>query len=66
MVFWLIVALFLFVAAPTAFWFYLVIRDQWVLDRPLVAERFDQLETLRITAALLVSVAIPSGLLWAH
>lgn len=42
------------------------IRDLWILQRSLVAGRFDERESLLVTAAALASVAVPSGLLWLH
>jgi len=63
---WLLVALFLISAAATAYWWWLVIRDTWIVGLTLVAGRFDTSEQLRITAAALASVAVPSGLLWFH
>ncbi len=48
------------------YFLWLVIRDQWIHERLLVAERFDSADTLRILFVLLVSVAVPSGLLWRH
>ena len=66
-VYWLLMSLFLLarVAMASSF-FWLVVRDQWIHARPLVAGRFDQGESLRIIFALVVSVAVPSGLLWRH
>jgi hypothetical protein len=52
------------VAMPCFFW--LVIRDQWLYDRLLVAGRFDGGETLRMVFVLLATVAVSSGLLWRH
>jgi hypothetical protein len=49
-----------------ASFFWLVVRDQWINARALVAGRFDEGETLRIIFALLFSVAVSSGLLWRH
>lgn len=63
-VYWLLVCLFVLASVAMACFFWLVVRDQWINHRPLVAGRFDQGESLRIVFALLVAVAIPSGLLW--
>ena len=46
--------------------FWLVVYDQWINHRELVARRFDHGEGLRILFALLAAVAAPSGLLWRH
>jgi magnesium-transporting ATPase (P-type) len=65
-VYWLLMSLFLLASVAMAYFFWLVVRDQWIHARPLVAGRFDEGETLRVLFALLVSVAVPSGLLWRH
>ncbi len=65
-VYWLLMSLFLLASVAMASFFWLVVRDQWIHARPLVAGRFDQGESLRVIFALLVSVAVPSGLLWRH
>jgi hypothetical protein len=62
----LLVSLFLLAGVAMTYFFWLVIRDQWIHDRLLVAERFDSADTMRILFALLASVAVPSGLLWRH
>jgi hypothetical protein len=63
---WLLVALFVAAVFVTAYWWWAVIRDVWIGGLTLVAGRFDTPEQLRITAAVLASVAVPAGLLWAH
>ena len=65
-VYWLLVTLFLLASAAMTCFFWLVIRDQWINARLLVAGRFDDGETLRIVFALLACVAVASGLLWRH
>ena len=65
-VYWLLMNLFLLASLAMASFFWLVVRDQWIHSRPLVAGRFDEGESLRVIFALLVSVAVPSGLLWRH
>jgi hypothetical protein len=65
-VYWLLMSLFLLASVAMASFFWLVVRDQWIHARPLVAGRFDQGESLRVIFALVVSVAVPSGLLWRH
>ena len=65
-VYWLLMSLFLLASLAMASFFWLVVRDQWIHARPLVAGRFDEGESLRVIFALLVSVAVPSGLLWRH
>ena len=65
-VYWLLMSLFLLASVAMASFFWLVVRDQWIHARPLVARRFDQGESLRVIFALLVSVAVSSGLLWRH
>lgn len=49
-----------------ACFFWLVVRDQWIDHRSLVAGRFDHAESLQVIFALLVAVAVTSGLLWRH
>jgi hypothetical protein len=63
---WLLSALFVVAVLVTAYWWWLNIRDVWILQRPLVAGRFDERGSLLVTAATLAAVAIPSGLLFAH
>ena len=46
--------------------FWLVVRDQWIHDRLLVAGRFDEAETLGVRFVLLATVAVSSGMLWRH
>jgi magnesium-transporting ATPase (P-type) len=65
-VYWLLMILFLVASVAMACFFWLVIRDQWLHDRLLVAGRFDEGETLRVLFLLLVTVAVSSGLLWRH
>jgi hypothetical protein len=65
-VYWLLMSLFLLTSVAMASFLWLVVRDQWIHARPLVAGRFDQGESLQVIFALLVSVAVPSGLLWRH
>jgi hypothetical protein len=64
--YWLLMSLFLLASVAMASFFLLVVRDQWIHARPLVAGRFDEGESLRVIFALLVSVAVASGLLWRH
>jgi hypothetical protein len=65
-VYWLLMSLFLLASVAMACYFWLVIRDQWIHHRLLVAGRFDEGETLRVVFALLATVAVSSGLLWRH
>jgi hypothetical protein len=65
-VYWLLMSLFLVASVAMACFFWLVIRDQWIHDRLLVAGRFDDGETLRMVFVLLATVAVSSGLLWRH
>ena len=65
-VYWLLMSLFLVASVAMACFFWLVIRDQWIHDRLLVAGRFDEGETLRVVFVLLATVAVSSGLLWRH
>jgi magnesium-transporting ATPase (P-type) len=65
-VYWLLMSLFLLASVAMACFFWLVIRDQWIQDRLLVAGRFDEGETLRMVFVLLATVAVSSGLLWRH
>ena len=65
-VYWLLMSLFLLASVAMACFFWLVIRDQWIHDRLLVAGRFDDGETLRMVCVLLATVAVSSGLLWRH
>jgi hypothetical protein len=65
-VYWLLMALFLLASVAMVCFFWLVVRDQWIHDRPLVAGRFDEGETLRLLFLLLATVAVSSGLLWRH
>ena len=65
-VYWLLVCLFVLASAAMACFFGLVIYDQWINHRALVAGRFDQGESLRLVFALLAGVAATSGLLWRH
>jgi magnesium-transporting ATPase (P-type) len=65
-VYWLLMSLFLLASVAMACFFWLVIRDQWIHDRLLVAGRFDEGETLRVVFMLLATVAVSSALLWRH
>jgi hypothetical protein len=65
-VYWLVMSLLLVASVAMACFFWLVIRDQWIHDRLLVAGRFDDGETLRVVFVLLATVAVSSGLLWRH
>src|SRR5215210_1435779 len=65
-VYWLLMGLFLLASVAMVCFFWLVVRDQWILDRPLVAGRLDEGETLRVLFLLLATVAASSGLLWRH
>ena len=65
-VYWLLVSLFLLASVAMACFLWLVIRDQWIHHRLLVAGRFDEGETLRVVFVLLATVAGSSGLLWRH
>jgi magnesium-transporting ATPase (P-type) len=65
-VYWLLMSLFLVASVAMACFFWLVIRDQWLYDRLLVAGRFDGGETLRVLFVLLATVGVSSGLLWRH
>jgi hypothetical protein len=64
--YWLLMGLFLLASVAMVCFFWLVVRDQWILDRPLVAGRLDEAETLRVLFLLLATVAASSGLLWRH
>ena len=64
--YWLLACLFLLAGVTMAGFFWLVVYDQWINHRALVAGRFDHGESLRILYALLAAVAAPSGLLWRH
>jgi hypothetical protein len=63
-VYWLLMSLFLLASVAMVCFFWLIIRDQWIHHRLLVAGRFDEGETLRMVFVLLASVAVSSGLLW--
>jgi hypothetical protein len=65
-VYWLLMSLFLLASVAMVCFFWLVIRDQWIHHRLLVAGRFDDGETLRMVFVLLATVAVSSGLLWRH
>jgi hypothetical protein len=65
-VYWLIVGLFSLASVAMLCFFWLVVRDLWIHDRPLVAGRLDEAETLRVLFLLLATVAASSGLLWRH
>jgi magnesium-transporting ATPase (P-type) len=65
-VYWLLVSLFLVASVAMTYFFWLLIRDQWIHERLLVAGRFDQGESMRVLFALLALVAVSSGLLWRH
>ena len=62
----LLLSLLLLASMAATYFFWLVIRDQWIHERLLVAGRFDQGESMRILFALLALVAVASGLLWRH
>jgi hypothetical protein len=64
--YWLLMSLFLLASVAMVCFFWLVIRDQWIHHRLLVAGRFDKGETLRLVFVLLATVAVSSGLLWRH
>jgi magnesium-transporting ATPase (P-type) len=66
LVYWLLLSLFLLASVAMVCFFWLIIRDQWIHHRLLVAERFDDSETLRLVFVLLATVAVSSGLLWRH
>ena len=63
-VYGLLLSLLLLASMAATYFFWLVIRDQWLHERVLVAGRFDQGETMRVLFALLALVAVSSGLLW--
>ena len=63
-VYGLLSSLFLVASVTMTFFFWLIIRDQWIHEGLLVAGRFDQGESLRILFALLALVAVSSGPLW--
>ena len=65
-VYWVLMSLFLLASVAMVCFFWLVIRDQWIHHRLLVARRFDEGETLRLVFVLLATVAVSSGLLWRH
>jgi hypothetical protein len=65
-VYWVLMSLFLLASVAMTCFFWLVIRDQWIHHRLLVAGRFDEGETLRVVFVLLATVAVSSGLLWRH
>jgi magnesium-transporting ATPase (P-type) len=65
-VYGLLLSLLLLASVAMTYFFLLVIRDQWLHERLLVAGRFDQVEIMRILFALLALVAVASGLLWRH
>ena len=65
-VYWVLMSLFLLASVAMACFLWLVIRDQWIHHRLLVAGRFDEGETLRVVFVLLATVAVSSGLLWRH
>lgn len=65
-VYWLLVCLFVLASVAMAWFFWLVIYDQWINHNAIVAGRFDHGESLRIVFGLLAAVAITSGLLWRH
>ena len=65
-VYGLLLSLLMLASVATTYFFWLVIRDQWLHERLLVAGRFDQGESTRILFALVALVAVASGLLWRH
>jgi hypothetical protein len=64
--YWLLMSLFLLASVAMVCFFWLVIRDQWIHHRLLIAGRFDKGETLRLVFVLLATVTVSSGLLWRH
>jgi hypothetical protein len=64
-VFWVLVVLFL-LAAASVYWFGLYIRDVWIGEHLLVADRFDSAASVRITTACFASLAFTPGVLFAH
>jgi hypothetical protein len=65
-VYWLILGLFSLASVAMVCFFWLVVRDLWIHDMPLVAGRLDEAESLRVLFLLLATVAASSGLLWRH
>jgi magnesium-transporting ATPase (P-type) len=65
-VYWLLMGLFLLASVAMVCFFWLVVRDQWIHHRPLVAGRLDAAESMRVLFLLLATVAVSSGLLWRH
>jgi len=65
-VYWVLMSFFLLASVAMGCFFWLVIRDQWIHDRMVVAGRFDEGETVRMVFVLLATVAVSSGLLWRH
>jgi hypothetical protein len=65
-VYWLLVVLFLIAFAATLYWFKLYVRDVMIEEELLVAGRFDRVASLRITGACFASLALTSGVLFAH
>jgi hypothetical protein len=65
-VYWLLMSLFMLASVAMVCFFWLVVRDQWIHDRLLVAGRFDEAETLGVRFVLLATVAVSSGMLWRH
>jgi hypothetical protein len=55
-VYWLLMSLFFLASVAMACFFWLVIRDQWIHHRLLVAGRFDEGETLRVVFVPLETV----------
>ncbi len=65
-VYWLLMGLFLLASVAMVCFFWLVVRDQWIHHRPLVAGRLDAAESMRVLFLLLATVAVSSGILWRH
>jgi hypothetical protein len=65
-VYWCLMGIFLLASVAMVCFFWLVVRDWWIHDRPLVAGRLDEGEALRVLFFLLATVAASSGLLWRH
>jgi hypothetical protein len=65
-VYWLTLGLFSLASVAMVCFFWLVVRDWWIHERPLVAGRLEEGEALRVLLLLLATVAASSGLLWRH
>jgi hypothetical protein len=64
-VYWLLVVLFP-IAAASVYWGRLYIRDVWIGEHLLVADRFDRAASLRITTACFASLSLTSEVLFAY